>query len=112
MKNGPIAQRLPSYVPGREFLSANRASSLKVPFSKREAMVKLSCLENLLDDEWIDDMSKFKKQHGLVNQLLVLGAYSLPGLCLSSPKLDLHLKDVLHKEMKNCFADLRKGMTI
>ena len=109
MKNGPIAQRLPSYVPGRDFLSANRASSLKIPFSKKEAMIKLSCLENLLEDEWIDDMSKFKKQQDLVNQLLVLGAYSLPGLCLSSPKLDLHLKDVLHKEIKRCFSDLRKG---
>ena len=109
MKNGPLAQRLPSYVPGRDFLSSNRANSLNVPFSKKEALIKLSCLENLLEDEWLEDMSKFKKQQSLINQLLVLGAYSLPGLCLSSLKIDVHLKDVLQKEMKKCFSDLRKG---
>ena len=109
MKEGPLAQRLPSYVPGRDFLSPARANSLKVPFSKKEALIKLGCLENLLEDEWIGDISKFKKQKEMVLQLLMLGAYSLPGLCLSSHKLDMHLKDVLHKEMEKCFADLRKG---
>ena len=110
MKDGPLAQRLPSYCPGRDFLSSARANSLKVPFSKKEALIKLGCLENILEDEWIGDMSKPGKQKDLVLQLLMLGAYSLPGLCLSSLKLDVHLKDVLQKELKKCFADLRKGI--
>ena len=110
MRNGPLAQRLPSFVPGRDFVSANRANSLKIPFSKKEALIKLTCLENLLEDDWVGDMEKFKKQQELVNQLLVLGAYSLPGLCLSSYKIDVHLRDVMHKEMQKCFSDLRKGV--
>ena len=109
LKDGPLAQRLPSFIPGREFLSSARANSLKVPFSKKEALIKLGCLENVLEDEWVGDLSKLKKQKDLVLQLLMLGAYSLPGLCLSSLKLDVHLKDVMHKEMQKCFDDLRKG---
>ena len=94
MKEGPLAQRLPSHVPGRDFLSASRANSLKVPFTKKEALIKLG------------------KQKDLVLQLLMLGAYSLPSLCLSSLKLDKHLRDMMHKDMKKCFVDLRKGINI
>lgn len=109
MKNGPLAQRLPSFVPGREFLSSNRANSLKVPFTKKEALIKLACLENALNDEWFGDMKVFKKQQDLVLQFLSLGAYSLPSLCLSSSKLDMHLKDNMQKELAKCMDDLRKG---
>ena len=109
MKTGRLAQRLPSYVPGRDFLSANRAASLKVPFTRKEALLKLACLESALKDEWLGDMKMFKKQHELVLQLLSLGAYSLPGLCLSSPKLDMHMKDSMQKELAKCMDDLRKG---
>ena len=110
MKNGPLAQRLPSFTPGREFLSANRANSLKVPFSRKEAMIKLACLEGALNDEWFGDMEMFKKQQDLVLQFLSLGAYSLPGLCLSSVKLDMHLRDCMQKELSKCMNDLRKGL--
>ena len=81
-----------------------------MPFTKKEALIKLGCLENLLEDAWIGDMTKFGKQKDLVLQLLMLGAYSLPGLCLSSLKLDMHLRDMMHKEMIKCFVDLRKGI--
>ena len=110
MREGRLAQRLPSFVPGRDFLSSNRASSLKVPFTKKEALIKLACLENALDDEWLGDMKMFKKQQELVIQFLVLGAYSLPGLCLSSPKLDMHLRDNIQKELTKCMDQLRKGI--
>ena len=109
MTNGPLAQRLPSYVPGRDFLSTNRANSLKVPYSKKEALVKLACIENALEDDWIGDMKVYKKQRELVIQMLSLGAYSLPSLCLSSPQLDMHLKDIMQKELNKCMSDLRKG---
>ena len=109
MREGRLAQRLPSFVPGRDFLSTNRASSLKVPFTKKEALIKLACIENALDDEWLGDQKMLKKQHELVVQFLVLGAYSLPGLCLLSPKLDMHLRDCLKKELTKCMDDLRKG---
>lgn len=112
MKNGPLAQRLPSYAPGRDFLSSNRANSLKVPFTKKEALLKLACLESALNDDWLGDMKMYKKQHELVIQLLVLGAYSLPGLCLSSVKLDMHLKDNMQKELNKCMSDLRKGRNV
>ena len=109
LKTGPLAQRLPTYIPGREFLSPSRAHSLKVPFTKKEALVKLSCLEGILKDEWIKDESKFKQQQEAVLGLLALGAYSLPGMCLMSFRLDVHLRDVMEKELNKCMKDLRKG---
>ena len=107
LKNGPLAQRLPTYIPGREFLSPSRAHSLKVPFTKKEALVKLACLEGILKDEWIRDASKFKQQQEAVLGLLALGAYSLPGMCLTSFRLDVHLRDVMEKELNKCMKELR-----
>ena len=46
MTEGSILfQKMPSYVPGRDYLSSSRASLLKVPYNKREANLKLAALE-------------------------------------------------------------------
>ena len=109
LRDGHLIKNLPTYVPGHEFLSKSRARSLKVPYTKKEAMFKFVTLHNALDDTWLGNKVVSKRQKEVVNELLNLGAYSLPRLILTSPLLDMHLQDVLEKDVIKCFDDLRKG---
>ena len=109
LRDGHLIKNLPTYVPGHDFLSKSRARSLKVPFTKKEAMFKFVRLHDLLDDTWLESEMVSKKQKEIVNELLNLGAYSLPRLVLTSPLLDMHLQNVMEKDVAKCFEDLRKG---
>ena len=62
-----------------------------------------------LDEKWIDDRKWNKKQSDIVMDLLLLGAYSLPKLVVTSPMLDLHIRDVMQKDLLKCFDEIRKG---
>lgn len=55
-------------------------------------------------------MNKLKQQKDHCVSMLNLGAYSLPRDVLASKKLDLHIKDVLKKELMKFSDDLRKGL--
>lgn len=99
-------------MPGRDYLSSSRAHSLKVPYSKKEALIKFDALCAALDANWISDRKWNKKQADIVTDLLLLGAYSLPKLVITSPTLDLHIRDVMQKELIKCFEEIRKGKQI
>ena len=120
---------MPAFVPGREYLSSARANLLKVPYNKKEASLKLSALElnfsgkrdlnnrlYVMDyklwflDKWLGDMSKLKQQKDHCISMLNLGAYSVPRAVLASKKLDLHVRDVLKKELMKFSSDLRMGL--
>ena len=62
-----------------------------------------------LDENWIDDRKWNKKQSDIVLDLLLLGAYSLPKIVVTSPMLDLHIRDVMQKDLLKCFDEIRKG---
>ena len=109
LRDNSSNQKLPSFVPGRDYLSASRARSLKVPYSKREAMLKYEALISSLDEEWISDGKWNKKQADVVVDLLLLGAYSLPKIVITSPLLDLHIRDVMQKDLIKCFGEIKKG---
>ena len=82
---------------------------MKVPYSKKEALIKFDVLCAALDANWISDRKWNKKQADVVTDLLLLGAYSLPKLVITSPILDLHIRDVMQKELIKCFEEIRKG---
>ena len=109
MKNGPMAQRLPSYVPGRQYLSRSRANNLNLPYDKREALKKFNILEASLKQEWLGKSEHFKSQRDLVVELLVLGSYALPYTVLHSDWTDIHLRDVLKKDLEKSLCDLKRG---
>ena len=109
LRDGTSAQKLPSFLPGREYLSPSRAYSLRVPFTKKEALIKYNALIDSLDENWISDGKWNKKQADVVIDLLVLGAYSLLKIVVTSPVLDLHIRDVMQKELMKCFNEIRKG---
>ena len=109
LRDSALIKNLPSYVPGHDFLSSSRAKSLKVPYSKREALIKFNFLQESLKQEWITGGIISNKQKQVVHDLLNLGAYALPKLVITSPMLDLHIRDVMQKEVAKCFADMRKG---
>ena len=109
LKESPLAQRLPSYAPGREFLTRSRANHLGVPHSKKEALKKYNVLEAALKMEWLNDIESLDLQMKTVVELCNLGAHSLPYIILHSEMIDLHLKDCLIKDLKRSLSDLRKG---
>lgn len=82
---------------------------MKVPHDQKEAMEKFEKLVLELKQAWIGNDRVFKEQLDKVVELLQLGAYALPKLVLSSEVLEMHLLDVLKKELMNCLEDLRKG---
>ena len=96
-------------MPGRDYLSSSRARSLKVPYNKKEALLKYDLLTRALESQWISDRKWNKEQAELVTDLLLLGAYSLPKIVLTSPLLDLHIRDVMQKELLKCFDEIKKG---
>ena len=109
MKESSMAQRLPSYVPGRQYLSASRANNLNLPHDKREALHKFNCLEVKLKQEWLGKCDSLKQQKEIITELLILGAYSLPYTILHSQWTDMHLRDYLKKDLNRSIDELRKG---
>ena len=65
-----------------------------------------------LDEKWIGDQDKLDLQMALVMDVLRMGAYSLPRLVLEDEKFELHLQDVLEKDLAKCCRDIRKGKNI
>ena len=112
MKHGQLAQRLPSFVPGRQYLSRSRANNLNLPFDKKEALKKFNVLESALKQEWLGKSEFHKNQKDLVMELLILGAHSLPYTVLHSEWTDLHLRDFLKKDLEKSVNDLKKGNDI
>ena len=110
MKESSMAQRLPSHVPGRQYLSRSRSNNLNLPFDKKEALKKFNCLETALKQEWLGNRDFHKVQKDTVIELLILGAYTLPYTVLHSQWTDMHLRDFLKKDLEKSLDDLRKGM--
>ena len=44
-----------------------------------------------------------------VIDLLQIGAYSLPQKVLANEKLNVHLQDVLNKDLNRCLNEIRQG---
>ena len=61
------------------------------------------------NSHWISSDVSLAKQKELVMQALNLGAFSLPNPVLESHEIDVHLRDVMQKEVMRCFENLRKG---
>ena len=109
LRESPLAQRLPSFVPGREYLTYSRANHLGVPHSKKEALKKYNILEAALKSEWLNDLDSLELQMKTLIELCNLGAHSLPYVILHSELVDMHLRDCLNKDLKRSLNDLRKG---
>ena len=111
LREGQLAQRMPSYVPGRDYMSSSRARTLKIPCTKKDALMAFEALEEIfnLNSHWIGSDISMAKQKEAVIQALNLGAFSLPKLVLDSHLIDMHLRDLMQKEVNRCFENLRKG---
>ena len=82
---------------------------IQIPYSEKAADARLEQLENALDDNWLENDAVLDFQLGVVIKLLNLGAYSLPAKVLESKKLEIHLNDVLNKELIKCLKEIRQG---
>ena len=82
---------------------------VQIPYSEKAADARLEQLENALDDKWLENDAALDFQLGIVIKLLNLGAYSLPAKVLESKKLEIHLNDVLNKELIKCLKEIRQG---
>ena len=82
---------------------------IQIPYSEKAADARLEQLENALDDKWLENDAVLDHQLGIVIKLLNLGAYSLPAKVLESKKLEIHLNDVLNKELIKCLKEIRQG---
>ena len=82
---------------------------VQIPYSEKAADARLEQLENALDDKWLENDAVLDFQLGIVIKLLNLGAYSLPAKVLESKKLEIHLNDVLNKELIKCLKEIRQG---
>ena len=109
LKSGPLAQNLPNHVNGRDYLSSGRARQLRLPYSKSEALFKMAFIDSALDDDWLQNSAKLIPQKELLIDALNLGAYSLPNLILKSEKVDLHVRDYMHKDLVCCLDELKRG---
>ena len=49
LRIGAMAQRLPSYIPARDYVSSSRADSLKLPYTRKEALIKFQVLEQKIE---------------------------------------------------------------
>ena len=110
LRDGCLAQRLPSFVPGREYISTSRANTLRIPRNKKDALITLGLYESTLDQDWIGNDKVFYKQKDKIVAFLNLGAYCLPKLVLESDKIDMHVRDSLKKDLARCMNDLRRGI--
>ena len=109
MRTGPIAQRLPDAINGRDFISRARADRMKVPYDIKEARERFDRIVAKFQLKWIDDKSCFKEQLDLVIDALRIGAFCLPRQVLESGIIEMHLIDSLQKDLGRCMDALRKG---
>ena len=111
LREGQLAQRMPSFVPGRDYMSSSRAKALKIPCTKKDALMAFEAVEEALNlnSHWIGSDISLAKQKEVIVRALNLGAFSLPKLVLESQVVDLHLRDLMQKEVNRCFENLRKG---
>ena len=75
-----------------------------------EANQRFDKLIKKLDKRWIDNHKVLKLQMDTVISLLQIGAYSLPQKVLTNEKLDVHLQDVLKKDLNRCLNEIRQGI--
>ena len=87
LRDGCLAQRLPSFIPGREYISTARANALRIPRDKKEALIALGIYESTLEQTWIENEKIFYKQKDKIISILNLGAHCLPKLVLESEKV-------------------------
>ena len=53
LRKGAMAQRLPSYIAARDYVSASRADSLKLPYTRKEALIKYQLLETKISEAMV-----------------------------------------------------------
>ena len=109
LRDGCLAQRLPAYIPGRDYISTSRANTLRIPHNKKDALIALGVYESTLEQSWIENDQIFYKQKDKITAILNLGAYCLPKMVLESEKVDKHVRDSLKKDLARCMRDLRRG---
>ena len=80
-----------------------------MPYNEVEANQKFDKLIKKLDNRWIDNQKVLKIQMDRVVALLQIGAYALPQKVLANEKLNVHLHDVLKKDLIRCFNEIRQG---
>ena len=108
-----MAQRLPSYIPARDYVSATRADSLRLPYTRKEALIKFQILEekitSILEDSDLDGKFTDPKIKDFIVDMLNLGAHCIPNIVLDSPILDVAFKRFMKIDLLSCMDDMRKG---
>ena len=62
-----------------------------------------------LDDTWLGNQDKLDEHMSLVLDILRTGAYSLPRPVLENETFEIHIQDVMKKDLIKCCRDIRKG---
>ena len=109
MYEGVLKQKLPETIPARQYVSANVAQALSLPYSSRDAVKKFNNLLQKTKSSWNIESSEHAEQMKLGAALIELGAHMMPQFFLDSYTCKEFINKCLQNDFHACLINIRKG---